>query len=88
MSKYAVQIIKGLKYLSSLKIIHRDIKSANIFIENGVAKIADFGFAQQSEYFIYYLVKNSKILALDHLYICHPKDLFQIYTVQKQMFGH
>lgn len=35
-----------MKYLASKKIVHRDIKIANIFINNGVYKIADFGFAQ------------------------------------------
>lgn len=40
------QIIKGLQHIHSKGIIHRDIKSANIFIKNGVLKIADFGFCE------------------------------------------
>jgi serine/threonine-protein kinase ULK/ATG1 len=28
-------------------IIHRDLKSENIMIHNGVFKIADFGFSKQ-----------------------------------------
>jgi serine/threonine-protein kinase ULK2 len=42
-------VYKGLKYLASKSIIHRDLKIANIFINNGVAKIADFGFALHSK---------------------------------------
>ena len=39
-------IFLGLLYLSEMNIVHRDIKVANIFIDNGRAKIADFGFAK------------------------------------------
>lgn len=33
-------------YLADFGIVHRDIKVSNIFINNGTAKIADFGFAK------------------------------------------
>ena len=46
---YIRDIYQGLKYLNSKNIIHRDIKAANIFLKNGVAKIADFGFAIQTK---------------------------------------
>lgn len=39
-------MFKGLRYLAQNNVIHRDIKVANIFLHNGVAKIADFGFAK------------------------------------------
>lgn len=38
-------IFQGLLYLESMNIVHRDIKTANIFIDHGKAKIGDFGFA-------------------------------------------
>jgi len=35
-----------MKELKRLNIAHRDIKPDNIFIHNGIYKIADFGFAR------------------------------------------
>lgn len=44
---YAKQILKGLKYIHSKNVIHRDIKLGNLFIdENMKIKIGDFGLAQ------------------------------------------
>jgi serine/threonine protein kinase len=41
-------VYQGLLYLAEQHIVHRDIKVANIFIKEGVAKIADFGFAKRT----------------------------------------
>ena len=41
------QIINGLKDLNKLNICHRDLKPDNIFINDGVYKIADFGFSRK-----------------------------------------
>lgn len=33
-----------------MRIIHRDFKVANVFMNDGVAKIADFGFAKKLKF--------------------------------------
>lgn len=43
--KFFIEICDALRYIHSLDIIHRDIKSPNIFITNDFssAKLGDFG---------------------------------------------
>lgn len=42
----ASNIISGAKILHQNKILHRDIKAANIFFKNGVAKLGDLNVSR------------------------------------------
>ena len=40
------EIAKGLSHLHECGIVHRDLKPGNIFYENGIVKIGDYGLAK------------------------------------------
>jgi serine/threonine protein kinase len=45
---YMLQILDAVAYMHSKLVIHRDLKLANIFLQNGLSiKIGDFGLAAQ-----------------------------------------
>jgi serine/threonine protein kinase len=57
--KLALDIANGMKYVSSLRILHVDLKAENVLLQKAqegvetagtgmVAKVADFGLAQVS----------------------------------------
>ncbi len=41
-----LQLVEGLRYLRNMGVVHRDFKTANIFLSGTMAKIADFGLAK------------------------------------------
>lgn len=45
----AFDLISGMAIMHENKIIHRDIKSANVFIANGVAKLGDLNVSKVLE---------------------------------------
>jgi kinase suppressor of Ras 2 len=45
----ATQIAQGMGYLHTRKLLHKDLKSKNIFIEGSKAVISDFGLVATAQ---------------------------------------
>jgi serine/threonine protein kinase len=84
---YVRDIYEGLRYLAAEGIVHRDLKIANLFLKNGVVKIADFGFAIRTRYKDQYSAKISMILVLALLSTWLPRGTLRNDMGQKQMYG-
>jgi thiamine kinase-like enzyme len=57
---YTYQLLTGLEYLHRHRIIHRDIKGANILVnESGLCKLADFGASVLMEGIFFFVVFSS-----------------------------
>ena len=73
--KIFIQMVKGLKALHDLKILHRDLKSANIFLFNdGSAKIGDLNVSKVAKKGIGYTQTGTPYYASPEVWRDEPYD--------------
>ena len=70
-----IQLVKGLKALHDLKILHRDLKSANVFLENdGSAKLGDLNVSKVAKRGIGYTQTGTPYYASPEVWKDQPYD--------------
>ncbi|TPX31194.1 hypothetical protein SmJEL517_g05401 [Synchytrium microbalum] len=81
------QILCGLKYLHDLNVIHRDIKAANILLDDlGVAKISDFGISKRQDNLVYQA--DSRLSVQGSIYWMAPEVArSQAYSAKVDIWG-
>ncbi len=47
LGRYLLQMAQGIQYCHQKGIVHCDVKLENVLVDNGVAKIGDFGVAKE-----------------------------------------
>ncbi|KAF9544717.1 ATP binding [Mortierella hygrophila] len=82
---FVKQILEGLDYLHECDIIHRDIKGANILVDNkGCIKISDFGISKKVEEHLKSIqVKSSRPSLQGSTFWMAPEVVKQIETTYK-----
>jgi NIMA (never in mitosis gene a)-related kinase 1/4/5 len=74
--KIVLQVIKGLQALHKLKILHRDMKSANIFLyKDGTAKLGDLNVSKVAKMGLLYTQTGTPYYASPEVWQDRPYDL-------------
>jgi NIMA (never in mitosis gene a)-related kinase len=72
----AIQVVKGLQALHELKILHRDMKSANIFLyKDGSAKLGDLNVSKVAKKGLLYTQTGTPYYASPEVWKDQPYDL-------------
>ena len=70
-----IQLVKGLKSLHDLKILHRDMKSANVFLfSNGSAKLGDLNVSKVAKRGLGYTQTGTPYYASPEVWTDKPYD--------------
>ncbi len=74
--KILIQVLKGLKALHDLQILHRDMKSANIFLfKGGLAKLGDLNVSKVAKKGLLYTQTGTPYYASPEVWKDQPYDL-------------
>jgi NIMA (never in mitosis gene a)-related kinase 1/4/5 len=74
--KILIQVVKGLQALHELKILHRDMKSANIFLyKDGTAKLGDLNVSKVAKKGLLYTQTGTPYYASPEVWKDQPYDL-------------
>ena len=82
---YAFQISRGMEYLASRKLIHRDLAIRNVLLaEDNVVKICDFGLAKDCFIYDNYVKKNNGPLPVKWMAIESIAD--KVFTIKSDVW--